>query len=226
MAILASVVMDAAANLMNDSAKSVYSYAVQVPYLNIALSELKEEMEANNVPFTNKTSAAIIIAAGVTSITVATTPALPTDLIEIQSLWERLSGTTNDYEPMSRAEFLPLTAVQSTSLMEWSWEGQSIKFIGATTIRDVIIEYIADTLAAVVDGTTSIALFNCKTYLTYKTAALCARYIGEDTPRADVLEKEAVIALDRFGIINVKGRQEFSTRRRPFRSSFKNRGIG
>lgn len=66
--LLAGTVMDKAASLMNDSARTVYTYAAQVPYLNIALQELQEEFELNGISVTENVSAVINMPAGSTTI--------------------------------------------------------------------------------------------------------------------------------------------------------------
>jgi hypothetical protein len=67
--LLATTVMDSAAALLNDQAKQQYTYLVQIPYLNMALSELKEYFELNNVPVTDTfTSTPITVASGAESV--------------------------------------------------------------------------------------------------------------------------------------------------------------
>ena len=45
----AAQVMDASASMLNDTAKTSYTYVAQIPYLNMALRELQEFFELNNV---------------------------------------------------------------------------------------------------------------------------------------------------------------------------------
>ncbi len=65
---------------------------------------------------------------------------------------------------------------------------------------------------------------NVKTYLEYKTAALCAMFIAENESRAVALDSLTGTALSRALGIPIKGMQSIVTRRRPFRHSFKHRG--
>ena len=216
--------MDLAASLLNDTAKSIYTYAVQIPYLNMALNELQEMLELNNVPMTNEVSTAIPITTVMTDIGGSTGPALPTDLIEIQQLEERLTGTLDPFIPMTRFEFLPMITVLTSSLMYWTWQKQIIQFIGANTNRDVKINYIGAVLPPVTVSTTPIALFNSKSFLAYRTAALCAEFIGENKTRADSLNADAGLAMDRLIGISTKGRQAIPIRHRPFMAAYKQRG--
>lgn len=222
---IAGDVMDRSATLLNDTAKTVYNYVVQIPFLNMALDELQELLELNNVPMTNEVSAVIPIAVGVTTIGALTGPQLPTDLIEIQGVYERLTGTTDSFLEVTRCEFLPTITVITSSLIYWSWQVQIIQFIGANTPRDVKLNYIGATLPSITLSTTPIALFNAKSFLSYRTAALCAQFVGENPTRADALNSDATLALDRVIGINTKGRQVIVTRRRPFLAAYKARGM-
>jgi len=216
--------MYSVAALLNDSAKTIFTYVAQIPYLNIALAELDEIMEANNIPTSNQVSTALTITTAMTNIGGSGGPALPTDLIEIQSLNERLTGTTDDYTQMVRVEFLPLTVIKTESLIYWAWINQIIEFIGATTSRQVKVQYVKKSVAVVTTSSDTLTILNSKTFLSYRTAALCARYIGENPTRSDELNTFAEGAITRFVSISTKGRQSIFTRRRPFRAAYKSTG--
>ncbi len=100
----AGSVMDAASSLLNDTAKQTYTYAVQLPYLNMALQDLRKLLELNNSPVTDQVSAILIVPTSITTIGFATSPALPSDLVDIQELWESPTGT-NQWIPMSKKNF-------------------------------------------------------------------------------------------------------------------------
>lgn len=225
----AGEVMDAAASLMNDTAQTVYTYVVQLPYLNMAIDELREYMELNNTPVSNETSAIIEVDVGETaivSVTASTTqPNYPTNMVEIQQLWERLQGSSEPYIPMYHREFLPhyLDDIPVTNLVYWSWINQEIRFIGATTDRDVKLDYIQEFLAEAADEDSVIGIINAKSYLQYKTAALCSSFIGENPTRSAELNGLAELAKERVLGIGTKGRQDIITRRKPFLASYKMR---
>lgn len=221
----AGEIMNRSAVLLNDKAKTIYTYVDQLPHLNTAIDDLSEELELNNVAITNVSSAIIPITTLQTDIGGTTGPVLPADLIEIQRLWERQTGTTNSFLPMDKYEFLPNIGTKTSSLVFWSWQKQIINFVGANLPRDVKIDYIAAVLPLAVDENSIITKFNSRGYLSYRTAALCARFIGENPTRADELDREAQRSLDRVLGIDTKGRQSFSARRRPFRAGAKVRGL-
>jgi hypothetical protein len=224
MAFPSSVAMDRAAALLNDAALSDYTYAAQLPYFKIAYDELKEFLEESNVPITNKlTSPAITIAAGVTTITFATTPALPADLIEPFSVYERTPGSSEDFAEMRKVDYLENRRTQLNSLESWTWQGQAINFIGASTSREIKIEYLADTLGTITDSSTVINVLNAQNFLAFRTAALCCEFIGENPNRAASLNAMASGTLDRVLNITIKNRQGMPARRRPFMAAYKTR---
>jgi len=217
------------ASLMNDTARAVYTNTAILPYLNMALDELQEIFEHNNVPKTNTTSAVITVPAGDTQVPFRTSPdpKLPTDLIEIQQLWEAPEDQ-EQFIPMQRVEFLGHfdENLELNQFLVWAWMGQAIRLHPANQDIDLKIDYVANIFSPLVIGNiaTDLPLVNSKTYLGYHTAALCAMFIGENQSRSESLEALAQEALARTLGINTKGRQGIVTRRRPFRSSYKNRG--
>lgn len=224
----AGEVMDRSAALLNDPQKTDYTYLAQLVYLNMAIDELVENLEESNVSPTNQTSSTITIPIGsyqITSTESIVTPHYPDDLVEIQQVSERLSGTTDSFIPLGRREFIQIYP-PSNSLLFWCWEDQIIKFNpnGATSIREIQLKYVRQGVAQATDDTTVIGTINARSYLSYKTAALCAQFIGENESRAGILNDEATKALERMEGISNKGRQQFMTRHRPFRASYKGRG--
>jgi hypothetical protein len=222
----AKEVFDASASLLNDSALSVFTYPVQLPYLNIALDELQETMEQNNISFTNSVKESVVISAGITSIGGGgLDPTLPVGLVEIRALYERNNGSSENFVQMRQVEFLPNIDVLTAELIWWTWQEQIIKFIGATGDREVRIEYIKRQLGNMQNEGGMIPILNAKTFLEYRTAGLCALFIGENPERAEQLNGLAVLALDRFLSINTKGKQSFPTRRRPFMAAYRAYGV-
>jgi len=229
----AAQVMDKAAALMNDAAKTTYTYIAQAPYLNMAFDELQESFELNNIPITNQTTASIAVPIGVTQIDAIEAAGVgivtyPVDLVEIQQLFERLAGTGDSFIPMVQREFLPHATDVSPgqTLQYWIWQDQKIKFAGAVTPREVKLDYIKTLFPTELVGSSIIGVINARSFLYYRTAALCAQFIGENENRASDLNHFAELALDRVTGIGVKGKQSIVTRRRPFMSSYKRRGFG
>lgn len=220
--LLAGQVMDAAAALLNDQAKQINTYVVQIPYLNLALQELQEFFELNNIPVTDHYSAIMVVPAGVTSIGFALTGlSLPHDLIEPSKLWE---STTNSYSPISRVDYLPKYETAVNGIGGYVWQGQEIRFLASNSITNIKMDYIRNLFSRVINDESIINIINAETFLAYRTASLCAEFIGENKTRADELNGFASLAIDRTIGIGTKGRQIMVTRRQPFRSNYKRGG--
>jgi hypothetical protein len=214
----AAEVMDRSAALLNDKAKSLYNFTDQIPYLNTAIDELLEEMERNSISTTNKVSAVIPLAIGID------TAALPTDLIEIEDIFERDAGQS-DFIPMTKVTFLPKISGSRTNFSYWSYDGGVIKFLPSDRAKEIQINYVARIQAAVSDvtGTDLITIPSSMNFLSYRNAALLAEFIGGNLPKADKLNMYAGAALDRLLGIGVKADQGVVTRRLPFRFAWKSR---
>lgn len=230
--LIASTVMDIAASLQNDSNKTRYSFAVQYPFLNLALQELQEAYQQSNVPVTDAQSVEVDVPAGITLIgfaptpPIALTPYLPDDLVEPKLLWQRQTGIY-PWLPMNRADHLSfeLQGVEIPQFYNYVWESNEIRFLPANQPNQIKMEYIRNLFTAISSPTTNIAVINAQTYLEYKTGALLAKYIGEDEPRSNELNGLAALAMDRALSVAAKGRQRIMTRRRNFRSSYKRRSF-
>lgn len=230
--VLATALMANVAALLNDQAQQQYTNAIQTPYMNMALSELKEEFELNNVPVTDTVSSAITVIAGRTAVGFAPTPPLaidylPTDLIEPKVVWER-QYNVDPYIPMTKLDFLPRSqaGVEMNQFVYYTWQSQEIRFLEANQDNQLKLDYIRDLFSAITSGslaTYAIAVINAQSFLQYRTAALCAEFIGENKTRATELNSDAGLSMDRALGIGAKGRQAITIRRRPFRSAYKNR---
>lgn len=225
-----SEIITTVAGLMNDSSQSVYNNAACLPFLNLSLDELQELFELNGIPVTNETSAAIKIPAGVKRLGFDTTPALPSDFIELQELWESPTGL-NQWNKVDKREFLPQYLQDNTTISQfliYAWEHGRIVLIAANSDIDLKLDYTAslfNTPILIKDININLPFTNVKTYLEYKTAALCAMFIAENPERAVALDSLTGTALSRALGIPIKGMQSIVTRRRPFRYGFKHRGV-
>ena len=224
--LIAGTVMNAAAAALNDVARTVYTYTAQIPHLNTALQELEEEFELNDIPVTAATSAVINVPEGTDEIVFngVAGESLPDDLIEPQRLWER-TEVIDPYYPMTKVDAIPLymVGVETSQMIFWVWESQKIKVLAANQDNDIKMEYTRNLFTPVVDENSIIGVINAQTFLQYRTAALCAEFIGEDKARAIDLNAFAALAIGRATGIGTKGRQAIVTRRRPFRASYKRR---
>lgn len=223
----AGTVMNGAASLMNDTNRTVYTYAAQIPYLRIALQELRESYELNSIPVTENRSSVIQINSGVTEIIynatgTPTNPKLPDDMAEPKQLWER-ARNIDPYTPMSKVDFLPayMEGVQIPQFLIYSWQDQKIKVLPANRNNDIKIDYVKELFQSIVDENSLINVVNAVTALQFRTAGLLAEFIERNLTSANGLNAAAQLALDRAEGIGIKGKQSIVTRRRPFRSGYK-----
>lgn len=225
-----SEIVSAVASLMNDAAQTQYTNAAVLPYLNLSLDELQEIFEHNDIPIVNETSAAITVKSGVSSIGQDTNPALPSDFIELQQLWESPSGL-EQWTPVVKRDYIPHYLQDNTTISQfliYAWKHGRIEVVPANQDNDLKLDYIGSmfkTPIQIKDIDVNLPFTNVKTYLEYKTAALCAMFIAENESRALALDALTGTALNRALGIPIKGMQSIVTRRRPFRYSFKHRGI-
>lgn len=218
-------VLDRARAHLNDSLGQIYSDDKLLPHLQTAYDELEEMFQENGLPTTNKvtTSPNIVVAAGLTSIGDPTVgPALPADLVEIQGVYERTNGTSEPFMSVTRVDFLPTTPTPPLSqFIYYAWQNQIIHFLAANSIREIKLEYIADTFSDLVSPSSLITVIKSKNSLAYRTAGLAAFHIGENESRANELNGFAGNATERLMNIMMKGQQAIVTRRRPFRAAYK-----
>ena len=221
----AGEVMDDAAAYLNDNAKSIFTYTAQLPYLRTAFREVEELYQANNVPVTNEEQDNFIIEIGVTDIGGPSGPPLPNTFVEAIQLLERQDGSDTDFIPMTHKEFLPPYATPLNFLVYWSFQHGYIKFVESTSVMEVRMRFVSKVFKSIENENSFIQIDNLRTFLGYRTAALCAEFIGENEARAASLNIMAQVAVDRMLNITTKGRQNIAVRRRPFLAGYKNRTI-
>jgi len=226
-------IMDLAAARLNDVNKSLYTYTVQIPFLNLALLDLQEIYEANNVPITDQTSGIIEVDAAASGIieipfddgiASGVPDFLPDDLIEIKVAWQSTRGL-NQWTRFSPVDYLPQFAIgaQISSFSNYQWATNCMKVLAANADNDIKLDYIRSLFVTITDETEDVLVINGKTYLVNQTAAYIANDIEENEARAAGLRQAALMSLDTSLTITTKGRQKIQTRRMPFRAGWKSR---
>jgi hypothetical protein len=71
----------------------------------------------------------------------ALTPQLPVDMILPLKLWERQNNTTNYLIPMQQPNTGLMDMSQQTTLVDWEWQTDGLRFRGALQSEDVKIKY-------------------------------------------------------------------------------------
>jgi len=215
-----NIILLEVAALMNDPQQTDYNAVACGPFFSLALGELDQVLMEYNIPISNETSTDLNVPAGSGYLT-----NLPAGLIEIQEVYERQAGSNGSYMLLQRREF-PDDFPPTNSLVSWCWKNQHIVFNmkGANVNMEVRLNYIFRPLSGADSDDKAYFTNNAEMFLIYKTAAMCAMFIGENETRAEVLNDLADKALERTIAISNKGKQQIMTRHRPFRYSYKMRG--
>lgn len=195
---------------LNDPNQDEFTDDALLPHAKEAADELQTTLELNGILVLEKKSAAIIVPIGTTQMGTL----LPVDMLEPQILKERLSGSTDMYQPMIMRQWEP-EILPTDSLRYWTYREQDIFFVGATTDRQVHIHYLKR--AIVINSVNSpIAINNAEQFMVNRTAELAASYQGENETRAAKLGKDADDNIEQLMGIGMKNKQGTRTRRRPF----------
>lgn len=214
----AGEIMDSVAALLNDVNKQLYTYTNILPYLKIALKDFREEAQLNSLPVSNRVSTVITVPANTTTISHLTIPALPDDLVEVQSLWEG-NVSTGPFGLLTPVASLPRTldGISGAGYGIWTWANNGIQIPPPNRTIYLKLDYISTLFQNVTDQNSSLGVINADSYLHYRTAGHCALYIGENESRAQALYAQAEDAKNKILGISAKTKQAIVTRRRPFR---------
>lgn len=205
---------------LNDQGNANFTDEVQLPFINMAVDELQQELEHHNIGLVNATVVDVPVLAGQTEIGGLD---LPEGLTEIENIYERFTGSGNEYQMMERRNFLPpLDVSDRTMYLQWYvFNDQKIQFMGSTDNEQLRIDYIKRRIPKVINRSTVIDVIGARSVLAYRTAGLIADDIGENETRAEKMNANAMDRLNTLLSINLKGKQAIVVRRRPFRAGYK-----
>lgn len=203
-------VMDLAASLLNDSGKSLFTYDVQLPYLKMADDDLGIELLSNEAAELDQVCDINVNAGSVLL-------SLPCNFFLPIKLEERAQTSTNDddFIDMEEKSFEP-SIQQSETLRYWSFRNNKVNFIGATVNQTVRLKF-KRTLSSVTDFSVVEEVAKAKNFLAARTAALVSEFVGSNKVRADSLNAQAIIYLEKLTSVLVKNNQGNRIRRKPFR---------
>lgn len=203
----ASQVVVEAQGLLNDLSGTFYTFESLLPYLNKAYRELQDYYNLHGLKTTVDVSALVAVPASTTQLT---TP--PADLLRPITLSERTPSSSEQFLEMDERSWEP-DEVPTTRLRIWTWREESIWFLGATADRELRIRYVKS-LGELTGVGSFVGIVNSKSALAARTAALGARYIGENPTRAEELDTETGRALDRLIVTAIRQSQGLPARRR------------
>ena len=211
-------------SLLNDAAGNLFSDAVLLPYANSAYRKVQRAL-ANIQSGTFLTDNVLLVVPAVAqvdasaqvSITDATAPPnqLPTDLLVPAKLWERASGSSDDFMEMTDLtdhDGLP-SEPQGQTLRYWEWRADGLYFLGATQDTQIRLRYLK-AYPDFIDATSPVLVRNAQEALAYATAALAGWARG--SPLAEKWDEAASDALEDLVTAAVRREQQSARRRRPF----------
>lgn len=213
---LASEVMDQALIFLNDTQQTLYTYAVQVPYLVKASEDLEKELIAHGISVQRVVSSVISVAANSAYLT------LPSDFLLPISLKERRVGESDDDWVDLREKPIEPTAEPTSDIGIWAFRDNRVYLMECTVAKEVELEYIRS-LTTISSQSSTIDVVLSKGYLAARTGELCARYIGMNSTHAnEIYAREVIPALDNIirayvlagQSVNRARRQGFSTGRK------------
>lgn len=211
---LVQAILDTALFYLNDTQKTLYTYATMYEPVRIASRELNKILIAHGCEPNKVKSTAIPVPQSTTN---PQTLSLPADFFLPIRMFERLQNATNDeWEPMVEQEWESETAVQTAYLRFWAFRNNAIYMIGSTGNREVLLEYFGQFTAISTENTT-VDLPMAQDYLAAKTAELCARYIGMNSSFAELIaERDTKPQYESLTDILVQNMQGLPARRRKF----------
>lgn len=210
MPITASQVLSTAKSLLNDPNGNIYPDDKVIPLVQKAYGELQIKMMLNGLPVLKEQSAVVQVNIG--TVVLGDGSGLPSDFIYPIELSEKARNSSLQYEKMEELEWEP-DQLATTKLLYWNWREEELKFLGATTDRDVRIRYMKG-LTRVTATSTPISINNAETFLSARTAELAAFHLGSNPTRAAALAPDAKEALDNLIALLTRRQQGLPVRRR------------
>lgn len=206
-----------ARSLLNDNLAITWSDATLMPLLQVAHGELLLDLRLNEIPVVQETSTTITVLAGATNLGINQ----PNDLVVPNRLYEKDTGAPiSFYTEMSRVTVIP-KADQTSALVYWAWQQELIQFLGATSDRDVLVEYVGSVITPTL-VTSNLGFISSELYIGARIAALAMATVGNDG-QASIFDGIAQSNLDKILRFNVKEDQDLPVRRLPYRRGTRRR---
>lgn len=181
--ILAGEIVASAQGLLNDPSGAIYPVQAMLPMVNKAYRELQLKVSALGIGITKEVSLPVPVIVGQTNLSPGS--GLPNELLYPIHLSERAPGTSDRFVDMEERDWEPNTK-PSTVLGLWVWREESIKLIGATQEREVLVRFVK-TLGGATETTSQITILDSDVWLAQRTAALAALLLGSNPSRATAL---------------------------------------
>lgn len=206
--VLASELLDISrSTYLNDPNAGTYTNAVLLPYLKTAYGLMETALEENGVQCKNEEDTITVLTGADEYLP------LPVNLVIPMRVLERQAGSTDEFRPITYRNNIP--QITSTPFLEyWTWRGDRLLFLAATTDREAKLEYLKAFPAV---NSQNDALFGkAEHYLSAKVAALALLFIAQSTTLAEQANNVAEAELEQIINLQVKGMQKNPIRQKPF----------
>jgi len=211
-------------SLLNDAAGNLFTDGVLMPYANSAYRKVQRALaNIQSGAFLSDDVLLVVSAVGAVdpslqvSITDATAPPnqLPTDLLVPLKLWERASGSSDDFtEMLDLTEHGGLPSLpQDASLVYWEWRADGLYFLGATQDTQIRLRY-EKAYPDFVDATSPVLVRNAQEAIAFFAAAMASAARG--APQASRWDETGADALEDLLVRATQREQQTARRRRPY----------
>lgn len=207
-----SVALDSARGLLNDAASITWSDPLLMSKLAEAHRELVLELTLNGLQVIRELSSVITVTAGDTDLDTNQ----PSDIIEVISVAERTSGSSDRFVGMTELSAIPPGLTPINTLQYWAWREEVIEFAESTADREVFVTY-KKSLSTPTKLTESLGFLQAELFIGPRTASLAL--VGRDDKLSAAFHTQARTNLEKIVQLNVTGSQSRRTRRRPYWST-------
>ena len=142
-------------------------------------------------------------------LTINSNITLPSDVIAIERIWERATGTTNLFVPMVQPQFGLPSCLQGPCLSIWEWRQQRINMVGATQTRDLRLRYycaLPQFFSSTLDfASTYVPIIDCTDAVAYMTAYKYAMMLG--SPNTKDIQAQALEEMRQLKMSHVRRAQ-------------------
>src|SRR5712692_12022413 len=211
-------------SLLNDSQGNLFTDTLLIPYVNASYRKVQRAL-ANAGSGTFLVDDILLVVPAVAavdssvqvSITDATAPPnqLPSDLLYPVKLWERASGSADNFRELADLSGhggLP-SRPQGATLDVWEWRGDGLYFLGATQDTQVRLRY-RKAYPDLSDATSGVLIRNAQEALAYCAAAMAA--LARGSPLAEKWDAAGMDAIEDLIVATARREQQSVRRRRPY----------
>ena len=207
------------------STGAVWTDGMLMPYVNSSYRHIQRALSMAGSTIFVTDNALLVVPATVgapdaskqvvVSDTTAPPNNLPYDLLYPLKLWERASGSQDNF-----IEMVDLTShgglpsrPQGPYLSIWEWQADGLHFLGATQAIQIRLRY-AKALPDLTDGSSTILIRNAMDAIAYEAAAMAGQSRG--SPLASQWDAAATDAIEALVAAAVRKSQYGNFRRRPY----------